>query len=222
MLDLQLISSPQPTKLDLQFKQYTLNIESEDVDKIINIIRNNFQAHFANMPENLRFKVEVAPATRLQQEEKSGLDEDISCDGYVSTYLSYCNYLRISPNVEVSWHFSNLPDRVRLFDLRRFTKKYSEHSISVGKELEAALMALKFNRYFESLVVKKYRLDKDSFLTLSEVMKYNETITELSLIGTDGASASFANLFDSMSVNSKSKVCVCPSLVRLFLLIVTR
>jgi hypothetical protein len=58
--------------------------------------------------------------------------------------------------------------RVRKFDLSRFMKKYSEESIEV-EHVAPLFWALRYNSYFLSLSINKYKLDKEGFLDLSEV-----------------------------------------------------
>jgi hypothetical protein len=134
------------------------------------------------MPSRLRFKYAVEPVGRIParmrirddnaaQDPEVDLEHNTRCGGLVGTYKSLCNYYDTEANVDVIWHFSHLPSRVRTFDLKKFQKSYSEHPLRM-LDLGPLFWSLRFNFYFRKLCVNM-KLDRESFLDAAEMCRFN-------------------------------------------------
>lgn len=93
-------------------------------------------------------------------------DEVEICGNFVKTYLSLCNFYGVPINQELCWHFTHLPPRMTTFDLKLFTRAYSETPLT-STELGPILWSLRFNQYFTSFSIENYKLDKEAFLDLA-------------------------------------------------------
>eukprot|EP01117_Protostelium_nocturnum_P010171 TRINITY_DN3636_c0_g1_i1.p1 TRINITY_DN3636_c0_g1~~TRINITY_DN3636_c0_g1_i1.p1 ORF type:complete len:1020 (-),score=389.37 TRINITY_DN3636_c0_g1_i1:53-3112(-) len=196
MLDLTEINSPKPNDVEIKFKGFNILFITEDGDAIINVIRRCYNENFRSHPDLLRVKFSIEPPSRLAHDMTSaGL-----CGGYVDTYKSLCNYYQTTAHPDVCWHFTHLPPEVTTFDLKRFTKAYSEQPLDTFG-LGSLFFALRFNPYFTAFSLKNYKLDKDSFLDFVQTMKCNRKIQELVLSGVGGTSSLFSALFEAMSAH---------------------
>jgi len=207
MLDLLALTSTKQEELEVKFKNFNIVCTTEDADPIIAVIRRCYAENFPAMPEALRAKFIIMPQTR-----KEALDTDIIltpaatlCGGYVSMYQTICNYYQTPPHPDVCWHFTHLPAHVRTFDLKRFTKNYSEVALD-SLSLGSMFYALRYSVYFERLYVKGWRLDRDTFMDLVQTMKYNGAFIEIVLQGLGSSASSFAALFDGMAGNTDCRV----------------
>lgn len=77
----------------------------------------------------------------------------------MGTYKSLCNYYNVPFNPDVCWHVQHLPARVRTFDMKKFTKSYTEQPLNT-LDLGPLFWALRFNHYFDTFIVDDIKLDK--------------------------------------------------------------
>lgn len=131
------------------------------------------------------------------------MEDNEPCGRFVTTYKSVCNYYGLSVNFDICWHIEHLPSTQRRFDIRKFSKTFSESPLAPA-DLAPLFWALRFNNYFTCLIIKNYKLDKEAFLDLAEMMKVNASLQELYLSDVSGTKDNFVTLFESMGMN---KVC---------------
>lgn len=121
------------------------------------------------------------------------------------TYRSLCNYYSLPPNFDVCWYFEHLPSTECCFDVRKFTKAYSENPLAPA-DLGPLFWALRYNTYFTSLIIKNYKLDKEGFSYLAETLKVNTTIQELILSGVGGNREGFVPLLEAVTSNKSCPI----------------
>jgi hypothetical protein len=119
--------------------------------------------------------------------------------------------------MDVCWHFTHLPPRFKIFDVKRFTKTYSEQvkyhkfEFEIYQPLSTAdlgplFWALRFNSYFQTFQIKNTKLDKESFLDLVETFKYNKDFEEMIVSGVGGTKEGFVALFEGIANNKGCSV----------------
>ncbi len=109
------------------------------------------------------------------------------CNGYSRTYKALVDYYRIqSRNVELQQNIRWLIDHTfepagdRIFDFKTFNVQ--DYNLEV-EELSAMLTALRFNSWFKGLIITNYKLEKQSFQTVINVLQVNRIIEVLTLSG---------------------------------------
>lgn len=132
------------------------------------------------------------------------VEDNDPCGHFVVTYKSVCNYYGLLVNHDLCWHIEHLPSSQKILDIRKFTKSFSESPLAPA-DFGPLFWALRFNTFFTCLIIKKYKLDKEAFLDLAEMMKINCTLQEMYLSDVGGTKDSFVSLFDAMGMN---KVCL--------------
>eukprot|EP01119_Soliformovum_irregulare_P020768 TRINITY_DN6782_c0_g1_i1.p1 TRINITY_DN6782_c0_g1~~TRINITY_DN6782_c0_g1_i1.p1 ORF type:complete len:1015 (+),score=334.12 TRINITY_DN6782_c0_g1_i1:326-3046(+) len=197
-LDLVEMKSSKPKELELIFKNFSILCESDEVDKIIDLIRSSFLRNFPGMPKNLQFKLNIDTSRLRNISYQEG-----PCGGFVNTYQSLCNFYSTPVNADVAWHFMHLPSSIKTFDLKRFTKIYSENPLATD-DMGPIFWALRFNSYFDSLNLKKYKIDKESFLDVAEMFRFNRNITDLNISFVGAPKEGVTTLFDALSFNKNA------------------
>eukprot|EP01114_Cavostelium_apophysatum_P017693 TRINITY_DN5318_c0_g1_i2.p1 TRINITY_DN5318_c0_g1~~TRINITY_DN5318_c0_g1_i2.p1 ORF type:complete len:955 (-),score=273.67 TRINITY_DN5318_c0_g1_i2:490-3312(-) len=205
LLDLIEIKSPNPNELHLIFQTFAIVCVTDETLNIISCVLRSYYANFSGMPKLLQPKLTLDTPSRINVESEVPLGP---CGGFVGTYRSLCDFYSVIPNFDVCWHFSNLPSRIKTFDLKRFAKSYLEESLT-SADLGPLFWALRFNTYFDTLIIKNFKLDKESFLDMVESVKFNRTVTTLILSNISSSKESFQALFDALIAN---KACAITSL----------
>eukprot|EP01114_Cavostelium_apophysatum_P002493 TRINITY_DN12224_c0_g1_i1.p1 TRINITY_DN12224_c0_g1~~TRINITY_DN12224_c0_g1_i1.p1 ORF type:complete len:1028 (-),score=318.37 TRINITY_DN12224_c0_g1_i1:107-3190(-) len=175
-LDLVEIKSPDQKELELVFKNFSIVASTEQSDDIINSIRRAYEYNFFCLPEQVRFKTDVVPRSRLVD---VSIGDEYACGGFVGTYRSFCDYHHIPVHSSLPWDIENLYNNTKILDLSKIKEEYDE-----PLELLPILEALKYNRHFTSLIMKKFKTDKKEVVNaLAELLKENVTLTHLTISG---------------------------------------
>lgn len=163
------------------------------MDEIITCLREAFDASFPGVPQSLKFKLDVQPASRL----KAIAAPDQPLGGFIPTYRSVCDFYGIEEREDIVWDMENLfiPGRIKDFNLKEF-----EEPIGFS-EVRTLLGALQYNSYFKSLIIKHIALDKNMIQSVGECLKFNTAIDELVLSSTGINKDGMAVIAEGLSFN---------------------
>jgi hypothetical protein len=195
-LDLVEIKSPEPGQFTLVFKTFEIDANSEQTDEVIESVRRAFEYNFFGMPQELKFKVNLLPASRLQEVSGNAMQNE-SCGGLLSTYNSLCDYYAVMPNEQVKWDLENLYQNNRTFNLKKFTAEYEVPL--TDKDTMPLFHALAYNVHFSTVVIKHFKFEKGPWSAVATMMRYSKSIQELTLI--DVNASSFIPVFEAMAAN---------------------
>jgi len=176
LLELRSITSSDSKSLTLQFKEFEIAQQADDVDVIIDSIRRAFEFTFHSMPASLKPRVHVTPESRVSFVPST---TDDPCDGIVATYRSLCDYHDVKPNEEVAWDLENLYFNSRVFNLKKFTDHYIEPL--TAKDALPLFHALAFNKYFTTLTIKHFKFTPATFQGVIDAMANSCCIEDLTL-----------------------------------------
>jgi Ran GTPase-activating protein (RanGAP) involved in mRNA processing and transport len=176
LLELRGITSADTKSLSLQFKEFEIAQQADDVDIIIDSIRRAFEFTFHSMPSSLKPKIQVTPESRVAFVPST---TDDACDGIVATYRSLCDFHDVKPNEEVAWDLENLYLNSRTFNLKKFTDHYIEPL--TAKDALPLFHALAYNKYFTTLAIKHFKFTAATFQGVIDAMAYSSTIEDLTL-----------------------------------------
>ncbi|KYQ93272.1 leucine-rich repeat-containing protein (LRR) [Tieghemostelium lacteum] len=180
-LDINEIRSSNSNEVVFVCKTFSYGlITTGKADDIIGSIRTIFNQTFLGYPDEAGFKLDVKPPSRLQEIPI----KDLPCGGFVETYSSLCDYYQIPIRGDICWDMANI---VSSRNIKVFNFAEIELPISPG-DIKALLAALKYNTYFKSLVFDGHQLSKDQFTAISETLKTNSTIEDISLNTVSGTS----------------------------------
>lgn len=157
------------------FKTFEIDANSEQTDEVIESVRRAFEYNFFGMPQELKFKVNLLPASRLQEVSGNAMRtllnksvnlilvnvffaENESCGGLLSTYNSLCDYYAVMPNEQVKWDLENLYQNNRTFNLKKFTAEYEVPL--TDKDTMPLFHALAYNVHFSTVVIKHFKFEK--------------------------------------------------------------
>jgi hypothetical protein len=70
-----------------------------------------------------------------------------------------------------------------VIDLKHFTKSYTEQPLNT-MDFGPLFWSLRFNYYFETFLIKDIKLDKEAFLDMVEMLKYNKSFKTLTISST--------------------------------------
>jgi len=192
-LDLVEIKSPSKNEVTFQFKAFFITLLTDISDELIHHVRTAYHQAFPGVPETSKYKLDVN-ASRLR--ELPTVDSPLG--GFIRTYKSLCDYYPDTKvREDIVWDMENLfiPGNVKDFNLKEF-----EQPLSLN-DLRALLGALQYNTYFKSLIAKNIPFDKNMIQCLSDTLKSNTALEELTLsklgINRDGA----AQIFESILPN---------------------
>uniref|UniRef100_A0A6B2KX85 Uncharacterized protein n=1 Tax=Arcella intermedia TaxID=1963864 RepID=A0A6B2KX85_9EUKA len=171
-------------------KSYTISISpvshaTYDMDVIIWWI--NKQWLNLTLPPKLKFKQIILPLHR--QESIIGRiqseDPESGCGGLVQTYISICDWLDYEVDESILWDLELYfyPNQKREFYLYDLIKKDKWPN----PEFQSLVFALHNNSWFHTFNSSGCSLGNDSLVILSEMMRENVSITELSI--TDGGAS---------------------------------
>ena len=176
LLELRSITSADTKTLTLQFKDFEIAQQADDVDVIIDSIRRAFEFNFHSMPASLKPRVQVTPESRVSLVPST---TDDACDGIVATYRSLCDYHDVKPNEEVAWDLENLYHNSKVLNLKKFTDHYIEPL--TAKDALPLFHALGFNKYFTTLTIKHFKFTPVTFQGVVDAMAYSSCIDDLTL-----------------------------------------
>lgn len=200
MLDLVEVKSNDPKELEIMFKTFTITCSStnDSMDDMISSIRRAYFYTFSNLPEELYFKLNV-PSNRLIDIPPADLS---SCGNLIPIYRSLCDYYHTPVHEDLCWDAENLFERENLksLNLTKFAEQYEEPLQQL--ELLPIFHALRYNTYFTSLIIKNFKLEKQAFLSLTELLKVNTTLHSLTFSNINGPKELYLTLFDSLLFNS--------------------
>jgi len=115
------------------------------------------------------------------EEEKRG-----SFGHFVRTYRAACAYLSIPLREDVIWDITHNPTNSVPFS-EADLYSYAELNLSnieemTNADLKTIMLALRFNPFFTSLVIRDVILSRDGFSAISDMLKYNYTVKRLVLV----------------------------------------
>lgn len=139
-----------------------------------------------NCPPNIKPKCDI---TKLEKKVSS----------YINTYIAYCSYYDIPVSSFVIYYVENLEHKgIREFNISEVP--ILENLSSPRFNLEPVIMALKYNKYFLSIVVNDISRKEIGFI-LAEVIKTNTTLTKIVVSNTDIETNGLAALSTSLREN---------------------
>eukprot|EP01105_Mastigella_eilhardi_P008040 TRINITY_DN1984_c0_g1_i2.p1 TRINITY_DN1984_c0_g1~~TRINITY_DN1984_c0_g1_i2.p1 ORF type:complete len:863 (+),score=245.36 TRINITY_DN1984_c0_g1_i2:1382-3970(+) len=201
-LDLKEITSHSPTELKLVFAD---NVEisgtTEQADEIIHCISRAFAYTFKGVPKELRFLVDVTPALRYEDVASPEMPNG----GFLSAYRALCDYYGTPSNSELCWDIEHLNQNRRDFDLKHFFSATTGEESVVLDDLIPVFRALTFNCYYSSFSLRETKIDK-SFGVLTDLLRYNTTLTSVLLANIGLNERGFASLFDAMANNDECAI----------------
>jgi len=204
LLDLLEIKSLEPREIELIFKSFSIVATCDQTDDIITSIRHAYEYNFYEMPENLRFKVNVHPASRLAIISKA-TQTDSNGGGFVGTYRSLCDYYNLTPNEEICWDIDNLYENNRMFDLSKFLEQYDPQQSFGSNDLLPITHALRYNRFFTGFTLRNMKLEKKEVIVgLAEFLNCNALLSSLTLsrMTINSSTGIFGGVGGSSSLNS--------------------
>jgi Ran GTPase-activating protein (RanGAP) involved in mRNA processing and transport len=200
MLDLVEVKSNDPKELEIIFKTFAITCSSstDSMDDMISSIRRAYFYNFSNLPEESNFKLNV-PSNRLVDIPPADFS---SCGNFIPIYRSLCDYYHTPVHEDLCWDAENLFERENLksLNLSKFGEQYEEPLTQL--EMLPIFHALRHNTYFTSLIIKNFKLEKQAFITLTELLKVNSTLHSLTFSDINGPKELYLSLFDSLVVNS--------------------
>jgi len=193
-LDLLEIVSKSKTEVNFTFRAFKLNITTDSTDEIIHQIRTSYSNAFPDFPEKHRYKLEVSPSSRL----KDLTETEKPLGGYITTYLSMCDYYQAEVREDIVWDLENLfiSSGMKAFNLKEFT----EIPLTLN-DVKTLLGALSFNTYFRSFSAKGIALDKGMVECVASLLKRNTKLEELNLAETGLNSAALSAICDALASN---------------------
>ncbi len=191
-LDLVSIKSPDPKEvlflapltkfqIELKFRNFSILASGDSIDELINSIRRAYEFHFSAMPEKERFKLDVQPPSRLCEILPPDRNES-PCGGFVGTYRSLCDYYHVTPSEQLCWDLENIYNDSDIFDMTKFTEE-CEVPVS-GDELLPILHALRYNTFFQGVILQHVKFEKKEVCQLlSDLLKNKPTFSHICLSG---------------------------------------
>ncbi|GAM26540.1 hypothetical protein SAMD00019534_097150, partial [Acytostelium subglobosum LB1] len=202
LLDLVEINSTTPQQLELIFKQHRVNAQSDDCDHIITCIRRIYEYSFNNWPYPLKMKHKVSPPSRL---EAIAPPDHTPTSIMVAAYKSLCAYHQTPVKQTVCWYIENAfvgDAKHKVFNLKLFTKHTREPL--TNQDLVPLLHALRYDWYFQELVIKNYKVDLNLLVSeMIALLSSNTTFNSITLSNLTLPKESMMMLFDVIQ-NQKS------------------
>lgn len=142
-------------------------------------------------------------------------EKKISFGNFVRTYRAACAYLAIPLREDLIWDITHNPTNA-IQPSEEDPYSFAELNLSYVEELtnndlKTLMLALRFNPFFTSLVIKDVVLSRDGFAALSEMLRFNSTLKRIVLVNNSLAKEHFASLLDAFNsapgaVNRKLEV----------------
>eukprot|EP00727_Mastigamoeba_balamuthi_P002409 m51a1_g12165 hypothetical protein (1068) ;mRNA; r:88-4311 len=205
-LDLTEIISHSPKDVALVFKSFTIAGETEQADEIIYCIRRAFLNNFSGIPEQYRFRLNIAPASRI---EDIRAPDSQPCGGFVGSYKALCDYYGVPVNMALCWDIQTLYASNTTFDLKLYFNEETGDisSTSSTSDLVPIFKALRYNAFFTTLIMDGYKLQSTATsAALCEALTCNSSLTSLSLANTGLSDRTFAGIFEAMASNPKCSI----------------
>lgn len=176
LLDLRTLTSADTKNLSLQFTEFEMFQQADDVDVIIDSIRRAFEFTFHSMPAASKPRLQVTPESRISFVPST---TDEPCGGLVATYRSLCDFHDVKPNNEVAWDLENLYHNSRFFNLKKFTDHYIEPL--TAKDALPLFHAIGYNRYFTTISIKHMKFAPNTFQGVIDCLACSPSIEDLTL-----------------------------------------
>lgn len=133
-------------------------------------------------------------------------DKEGSCNGFVATYRSLCDYYSVPVSKDLSWDIDNVfsKENLKVFN---FSKMVSEFENPLTQaDLLPIFHALRYNTYFTSFIIKDMKLEKQTLFRFGEFLASNTTMTHLTFSNISGPKDSLINLLEALANNIDSKI----------------
>ncbi|XP_065914089.1 F-actin-uncapping protein LRRC16A-like isoform X2 [Dysidea avara] len=172
---------------------------------VVSQVRNVLPA----APKDQLVAMQFQPANRMQQTEQllSQMQDamqptDISvCGGYITTYGFMADYYGCQFRDEVSWDINNIytSHGFRQLNLADF------HHLD-PKDLQPIISALRYNKYFDGLTEKNFKMANDLFEMMGTVFVNNTSLKTLSLDNVGMRGDHVTRIFTSVNMNKKNSI----------------
>eukprot|EP01133_Synstelium_polycarpum_P005878 gene5878-6798_t len=203
LLDLLEIVSTAPAQFEFVFKTFRINGTAEDCDHIVTCVRRIYEYSFNYWPHGLKMKLKIQPPSRL---EAISYPDHTPTSVMVAAYKALCAYHQTQVKQTVCWYienaFASTGGQQKAFNLKLFTK-HTREPLS-NADLVPLIHALRYDWYFDSFVVKNYKIDLKELLgEITTMLSSNATFTSITLSNLSLPKESMMQLFDVIQ-NQKS------------------
>lgn len=170
-LELVEIQSKTEDEVNLTFKSFKLQINSNQTNEIINCVRDAVELAFPGVPQNLKYKMDVSPSSRVK--ELASRDQPLG--GFISTYKAMCDFYGVEVREDFCWDMENLfvSGNIKDFNLKEFEQPLGFN------EVRSLVGALQYNTYFRSFTSKNLPLDKNMTSAIADCLKFNASLEEI-------------------------------------------
>ena len=195
LLDLKSIVSKAPSKFAANFSNGSVEGEL-DCTGLINDMRQMFSALY---PGKELFQCDVEPESRLRDLQEP---PERPCGGFVSTYLSMCDYYNAPPRSDIAWDIDNiLPVGKR----RKLEFEDFEQPIKPA-EFASLVATLSYNKYFTGMSCSHITMDKQMTQAIGDMLVVNTHLEELNLSNCGLSKGLVQPIADAFKANKKSAI----------------
>eukprot|EP01124_Arcella_intermedia_P005793 TRINITY_DN13413_c0_g1_i1.p1 TRINITY_DN13413_c0_g1~~TRINITY_DN13413_c0_g1_i1.p1 ORF type:complete len:1150 (-),score=231.44 TRINITY_DN13413_c0_g1_i1:206-3193(-) len=191
-LDLDEITSTRPNEIELTFLFRNLKDEqrvrvsgkSFQTDLIIECIIRSFSSSFCGVNWKNQFVMNVDPPERIDQ--SLYIQPESQFGGLAATYVSLCNYHRISPIQELAWDLENLYSSDQILnedditDFNTFSLTPFLEETGSWNNVAPLIHAVGYNQYIKKLIISGAKIT-DKSVGLTEMIIVNKSLKSISV-----------------------------------------
>lgn len=202
LFDIREISSKNHPDFSIRMIDSTsYECRSQYCDDIIYQLRRAYLLTYFGIPESLAWYITTdewrQPHIVFDDEKK------ISFGNFVRAYRAACAYMAIPLREDLIWDITHNPTNA-IQPCEEDPHSFAELNLSFVEELtnndlKTLMMALRFNPFFTSLVIRDVVLSRDGFSAVSEMLRYNSTLKRIVLVNNGLGKDQFATLADTFN-----------------------
>lgn len=153
-------------------------------DDVIYQLRRAYLLTYFGIPDSMAWYITTdewrQPHIVFDDEKK------ISFGNFVRTYRAACAYLSIPIREDLIWDITHNPNNA-IQPSEEDPYSFAELNLSFVEELtnndlKTLMLALRFNPFFTSLVIRDIVLSRDGCTAISEMLRYNSTLKRIVLV----------------------------------------